>query len=307
MDDDIFRNATIIQSLGEGNPSEIIEHVIYHLSRRNRRPPSMIIMEEGFEEEGSKTTTTTTKTKKKKTTTRTKETTITPSTDDLLSSSFTSTTDIPDDEEELHHLAEAEQGLLSWKQPHLPEDYQFWQHLDEEYTEQLLTEEMERLSLTERESIVFDVHGITPLTDRKGGDPPDVDQRLEEMDANIDTIRRKHAYERAKYMDETYVQDRSFRLRFLRCDRFQSALAAQRMVRHFRIKQALFGDGPVLARDVLQSDLSPLDIVALKSGYIQTLPARDTAGRSIVFIAPNHRPATCSLENCVSTPHLLLS
>ena len=302
----IFRNATIIQSLGEGKPSEIIEHVIYHLSRRNKRSPrgGMMIIMDGDEEEAGKTAKTTEK--KKKTTTRTKETTLTPSTDELLSSSFTSTTDIPDDEEELHHLAEAEQGLLSWKQPHLPEDYQFWQHLDEEYTEQLLTEEMERLSLTERESIVFDVHGITPLTDKKGGDPPDVDQRLEEMDAHMDSIRRKHAYERAKYMDETYVQDRSFRLRFLRSDRFQSALAAQRIVRHFRIKQALFGDGPVVARDVLQSDLSPLDIVALESGYIQTLPARDTAGRSIVFIAPNHRPASCSLENCVSTDHLLL-
>lgn len=219
-----------------------------------------------------------------------------------MENSVTATTDsgyAGGDHEELVHLAEAERGLLSWEQPHLPVDDNFWQYLDEEFTEQLLTEEMERLSLAEHETILFDVHGIARTNDQS--DPPDVDARLQEMDANIDKIRRKQAYERAKYLDETYVQDRSFRLRFLRCDRFHCALAAQRMVRHFQLKHELFGDGPVLARDVLQSDLSPQDLVALNSGYIQTLPARDAAGRSIVSIAPNHRPDTCSLESCVSS------
>lgn len=203
------------------------------------------------------------------------------------------------EDDELVHLAEAERGLLSWEQPHLPVDDNFWNYLDEEFTEQLLTEELERLSLAEHETILFDVHGIARTNDQS--DPPDVDQRLKEMDASIDKIRRKQAFERAKYLDETYVQDRSFRLRFLRCDRFHCALAAQRMVRHFQLKHELFGDGPVLARDVLQSDLSPQDLVTLNSGYIQTLPARDAAGRSVVSIAPNHRPDTCSLENCVSS------
>ena len=120
------------------------------------------------------------------------------------------------------------------------------------------------------------------------------------MDADIHNLRKKQAYERAKYMNEDYVQDRSFRLRFLRCDRFHSELAAQRMVQHFKIKQDLFGNGPVLARDVLLSDLSPEDILALESGYIQVLPVRDVAGRSIFWVTAMNRPDTCSIENCVS-------
>ena len=71
-------------------------------------------------------------------------------------------------------------------------------------------------------------------------------------------------------------------------------------MRHFQIKRELFGDGAVLGRDVLLSDLSPMDTLALESGCFQVLPVRDIAGRSILSVAPMYRPDTCSNENCVS-------
>lgn len=202
--------------------------------------------------------------------------------------------------EELMHLEEEERGLLSFEQ-HDPlvqnKDKILWSHMDHDAAERLLTEDIQRLSLEEHEKIVFDVHGID------GGDqddPTDLESRLKEMESEIKKIRRKEALERAKYWDENFVQDRSFRLQFLRCDRFHSRLAAQRMVMHFQVKRELFGDGPILARDILWTDLSLEDKVALESGFFQVLPTRDAAGRTVVAMATMHLPDTCSYESIVS-------
>ena len=124
--------------------------------------------------------------------------------------------------------------------------------------------------------------------------------RLDEMDQNVRKIRRKQAYDRAKYMNEAYVTDRSFWLMFLRADRFDANLSAQRLVRHFEVKQELFGDGEVLGRDIFLSDLNDDDMRALESGFIQLLPSRDSSGRSIFSIVPMHRPTDVELVNCVS-------
>ena len=197
---------------------------------------------------------------------------------------------------ELFHLDEEERGLVPLEHdcpiqefPSCPQE--------EEMAEKLLNDEMEKLSFVEHEKIMFDVHGLAQADQE---DPTDVEELLQEMENAINKIRRKHGYERAKYWKETYVMDRSFRLRFLRCDRFHSELAAQRIVRHFNVKRELFGDSAVLGRDILMSDLSVEDRVALESGFFQVLPARDAAGRSIFSVAPMHRPDTCPIENCVS-------
>lgn len=130
--------------------------------------------------------------------------------------------------------------------------------------------------------------------------PEFVQQKLDEMDQNVRKIRRKQAYDRAKYTNEAYVTDRSFRLMFLRADRFDANLSAQRLVRHFEVKRELFGDGEVLGRDIFLSDLDDDDMRALESGFIQLLPSRDSSGRSIFSIAPMHRPTDVELVNCVS-------
>lgn len=200
--------------------------------------------------------------------------------------------------EELLHLHEEERGLLPLEQQHDPlVDDNLWSDMDDDTAERLLVEELEKLSLVEHEKIVFDVHGFDQ-SDQE--DPTDVGSRLQEMEMEIKKIRRKHAYDKAKYWDEAFVEDRSFRLRFLRCDRFRSRLAAQRLVMHFQIKRELFGEGPILVRDVLLRDLSMDDMLALESGFLQVLPLRDAAGRCIVSMAPMHLPDACSIENTVS-------
>lgn len=163
-----------------------------------------------------------------------------------------------------------------------------------EKAEQLLEADFGKLSLTEREQAAFDVHGL----DHRQEDPTVVEKKLLKMEASIRKIRNKQAFERAERLSPAYVNDRTFRLKFLRCDDFNVKRAAQRYVKHFEIKRELFGDGDVLGRDILLSDLSSGAISAMESGFFYQLPIRDTSDRIIyIFMGP---PQNVSVQDCVS-------
>lgn len=148
--------------------------------------------------------------------------------------------------------------------------------------EELLSRELEKLSIDEHEKIVFEVHGIVPQEDE---DDCIVERKLKELEEELDLIERKGAYNLAVRLNPSYVHSRHFRLMFLRCQRFETTSAASMIVRHFEEKRRLFGDGEVLAREVRQSDLSSEDHVLLQSGFAQVLPSRDAAGRSILVLS----------------------
>lgn len=203
--------------------------------------------------------------------------------------------------DELADLVENERGVLPVETTFACEDAAVDATVtasqEVEKMEQILAEDFNRLSLMEHEKVLFDMHGL-PLVDQE--DPEDIDDLLEDIERRIKRIRRKRSYDKAKAMDGgRLVKDRSFRLMFLRCDRFESKVAAQRIVRHFEVKEELFGDGEVLGRDVRISDLSDEDVAALESGFFQMLPVRDNFGRSILFVAPAYRPKESSTKTCV--------
>jgi hypothetical protein len=163
--------------------------------------------------------------------------------------------------------------------------------------EEILANELSALSLQEHEKILFDVHGISQVQDE---DPPFLEAKFAELGAELQKIRNKSAYENAKYLNSSYVDDPAFRLMFLRSERFDTKLAAQRLVRHFEIKRELFGNGDILAREVRLSDLTKDDMETLESGFLQVLPVRDAAGRIIFCLAPTQRPDDGkSVENVV--------
>ena len=91
-------------------------------------------------------------------------------------------------------------------------------------------------------------------------------------------------------MNPDYVNDRSFRLMFLGCERYDPKESAKRMIAHFHAKKDLFGTRTdVLARDILWSDLSDDDRETIEAGHVQVLPRRDAAGRIVLFIVPQKR------------------
>eukprot|EP00934_Nitzschia_sp_Nitz4_P006172 Nitzschia sp. Nitz4//scaffold44_size153857//48705//50223//NITZ4_002711-RA/size153857-augustus-gene-0.18-mRNA-1//-1//CDS//3329552127//6162//frame0 len=151
----------------------------------------------------------------------------------------------------------------------------------------LLSNDLNKLSLDEQEKLIFEVHG---LPQPRFDDPENIDELLLELERQILLIGNREAYDHAKYLNPDYVSSRFFRLMFLRGDFFDVKLAAERIVYHFEMKQHLFGKGEILGRDVRISDLNEDDMGALESGFIQLLPSRDVSGRLVVLVAPTLRP-----------------
>lgn len=167
---------------------------------------------------------------------------------------------------------------------------------DDADIDKILSDELEKLTVDEREQIAYDVHG---LLRNSQSDPLDIDFRLAELEQEIRKVRNRKDYEKAKYLNESFVSDRSFRLMFLRCDQFNVQIAAQRIVKHFEIKRELFGD-KCLARTLRMSDLNEDDMEVLNSGLFHLQPTRDVAGRLVMVFDPGLRP-DIPITNIVSS------
>jgi len=111
-----------------------------------------------------------------------------------------------------------------------------------------------------------------------------VSQALKDLDDEIDKLPsdQKGALEKTMQLSKEYVNRISFRLKFLRAEKFDPHLAAIRMALHFEEKLELFGEEK-LGREILQSDLSEDDMASLSSGYLQILKKLDFGERKVVF------------------------
>jgi hypothetical protein len=164
---------------------------------------------------------------------------------------------------------------------------------DETDMDKVLAQDIHNLSLQERNRVYEEVHGVAePLNE----DPEFVAQRLSEFDWHLSTIRNKPAYDFALQQSPEYVNDRNFRLQFLRSTDFDAQKAAQKFVNHFDFKMELFGSEK-LAQNITLDDLDEEGLIYLRSGPIQILPATDRIGRPIFFLQPVILDGLC--ENSV--------
>ena len=148
--------------------------------------------------------------------------------------------------------------------------------LDE--TERVLVQELNELSVQERERLQEEVHGIAnPMVEES---PDLIERRLLQMDDELTRIRKRSAYDRALFLCPSYVKDRSFRLLFLRADDLHPRRAAQRMVDFFDFKLELFG------MDLLGKRIRLEDVPSMNVGYSQMLPQKDRSGRAILCALP---------------------
>jgi hypothetical protein len=146
----------------------------------------------------------------------------------------------------------------------------------------LFAQELNKLSMKERDEVLYDVHGVSDVMDEE---PAFVKRCFQELQNEILKIKDKTAYDQALYQNEAYVTDEKFSLLFLRAEGFDPRSAAARMVSFFQAKLELFGP-ELLARDIKVSDLDEDDIRCLESGYAQLLHGRDRAGRAIFMLLP---------------------
>jgi hypothetical protein len=96
-----------------------------------------------------------------------------------------------------------------------------------------------------------------------------------------------------------YVENKAFRLMFLRAENFDSQLAAKRMLRFFEEKLELFGRAK-LCKDITLRDLSIEDTQCLINGHQQILPTRDSSGRVAIVFLPGFIKANATREALVS-------
>jgi hypothetical protein len=143
----------------------------------------------------------------------------------------------------------------------------------------LIGQSLANISQSDREQTYFDLHGVTvPVTET----PNFITESLQQMQSTLDGIKDKPAYDLAYSMDAEYVQDLKFRLKFLRGERFDTRMAAKRMVRYFQIKEDLFNSSK-LCKDIDQSDMSEEDIDALYGGWMQHMTEKDSSGRMVLL------------------------
>ena len=144
-----------------------------------------------------------------------------------------------------------------------------------------LVQEWNQLSLQERELVQGEVHGVASGFSVEET-PELIQERMEQMDEEINKIRKKSAYDKAVFLNPSYVKDPDFRIMFLRCENFQPREAAHRIVRFFECRLDFFGPDR-FANRLGFLDLDKDDQEYIKSGPIQLLSQKDRSGRAVLW------------------------
>lgn len=143
---------------------------------------------------------------------------------------------------------------------------------------------MNQLSTRERELVMFEIHGVNQVTT---GSMEFQEDKLRSLSAELSGIERgKSAFATAQSQNPQYTIDPDFRLLFLRSTDWNVTESAQLILQFFRAKLELFGQS-FMTKRITFNDLSLEVQNAVKLGFIQVLPFRDTAGRAIVVFFPS--------------------
>ncbi|KAL3897846.1 MAG: hypothetical protein SGARI_006822, partial [Bacillariaceae sp.] len=117
-----------------------------------------------------------------------------------------------------------------------------------------LSKEMASLSFQERNLMQEEMHGVASMEVEET--PELIQSSLKELEAEIENIPDKSAYDKALTIDGgQYVKSHDFQLRFLRAELFNTKKAANRMVEYVRLLSKYYGE-KALQRSLRYDDLS---------------------------------------------------
>jgi hypothetical protein len=146
--------------------------------------------------------------------------------------------------------------------------------------------EISRMAEAEREKVWADLAGREETTTFKRNiveDPNMVQEKLKELDHELQRIQNKRAFNLAHEANPQYTS--RLALKFLRASLFDAKGSAARIVQNFEVKLELFGESK-LGRDIWLSDLDDDDLEMIESGAIQILAQSDLGGRKVIFSRP---------------------
>ena len=173
-----------------------------------------------------------------------------------------------------------------------------------------ISDALKQLSVEQRQKAYEDVHGIgeeadatttayfgvthNDATERDNEDPNMIQQKVTELEQHLaealsSSSSSCSALRFAINQNKSYVENKNFRLSFLRADDFDSKLASIRLINFFQIKREIFPDDKLTKSITLQDFISETDgddLDCLLSGGVQLLPLPDQAGRQIIVGMP---------------------
>eukprot|EP00536_Pseudo-nitzschia_multiseries_P002775 jgi/Psemu1/322699/estExt_fgenesh1_pg.C_380029 len=173
-----------------------------------------------------------------------------------------------------------------------------------EEIEELLSNELMRMPITNRNEIREEIHGVrcmaveeTPeliresLTafqreldnDAAGGSIPPSKKKVYHKLLQKYRERSKVAAVSGSTYTNYAIDDKDFRLRFLRCELFDPSKAALRFCNYLDFAYEHFGED-TLERPVRITDFSRAEMKSFRKGYFQFLPFRDSSGRRVLVI-----------------------
>ena len=158
--------------------------------------------------------------------------------------------------------------------------------MDPQIIDDLLIQEMDKLSFKDRNDIYEEIHGVLSLAPKETLEL--IEQSLIEISLEIDRIKHKYvAYVEATGISyNPYVHNMEIRLRFLRCELFDVPKAAVRMMKYLDLTRELFGK-VALTRPIQLQDLGKMELEMLRVGDAQPMPFRDRSGRRLIVAMNN--------------------
>jgi len=134
------------------------------------------------------------------------------------------------------------------------------------------------------------MHGVSCCSPKEN--PVLIAESLEKLEQELeslpDTDNEMYLMSQALYdrkdstqADGSYVNDKAFRLRFLRTELFDPSRAAMKMASFLNVVGHLFGEY-ALQRPIRLSDFTEEEMQAFRTGNLQLLPFRDRSGRRII-------------------------
>eukprot|EP00934_Nitzschia_sp_Nitz4_P003457 Nitzschia sp. Nitz4//scaffold49_size126201//116812//118450//NITZ4_003662-RA/size126201-exonerate_est2genome-gene-0.44-mRNA-1//1//CDS//3329553209//3447//frame0 len=164
-----------------------------------------------------------------------------------------------------------------------------------------LAQELNKLSLKEREQVLYDLHGVADGNNERES-PESVQQALSSfsslLSAELANPNTAEILRTAGVHAQDRLTDPAFQLLFLRADDFDIRRAFNRMICYLEEVRFLFGNEQ-LSRRITLHDLNSEDRQILDLGFCQILPAKDRSGRSVLFASIPH-----TTENVETIPLL---
>jgi len=166
--------------------------------------------------------------------------------------------------------------------------------------ERILSQSLLKLSIVDRNAILEEIHGVRCLAVKEN--PELIQRSLKEFQKELDRdinengfgnnydnnkkayrLIRKRREQEIPYSNNYAMDDKDFRLRFLRCELFDVEKAVLRFCDYLDYAYEYYGE-VALERPIRLADFTETDLKMFRKGYFQFLPFRDTSGRRVIVV-----------------------